>query len=230
MAEGKLIVIEGLDGSGKATQTGLLCARLEREGRPFRRISFPDYEEPSSALVKLYLSGSLGSLDEVNAYGASLFYAVDRYASYLAHWKGDYLAGRLVVADRYATSNVAHQMSKLPREEWDDYLRWLEDTEYVRVGIPRPDLVIYLDMDPEVSRKLLSRRYRGDESRRDIHEADFGYLLRCREAALYGAGRLGWQVIPCSGRGEPLPPEEIASRVWEAAAPLLGPGQGGEQP
>ena len=230
MAEGKLIVIEGLDGSGKATQTGLLCARLEREGRPFRRISFPDYEEPSSALVKLYLSGSLGSLDEVNAYGASLFYAVDRYASYLAHWKGDYLAGRLVVADRYATSNVAHQMSKLPREEWDDYLRWLEDTEYVRVGIPRPDLVIYLDMDPEVSRKLLSRRYRGDESRRDIHEADFGYLLRCREAALYGAGRLGWQVIPCSGRGEPLPPEEIASRVWEAAAPLLGQGQGGEQP
>ena len=230
MAEGKLIVIEGLDGSGKATQTGLLCARLEREGRPFRRISFPDYEEPSSALVKLYLSGSLGSLGEVNAYGASLFYAVDRYASYLAHWKGDYLAGRLVVADRYATSNVAHQMSKLPREEWDDYLRWLEDTEYVRVGIPRPDLVIYLDMDPEVSRKLLSRRYRGDESRRDIHEADFGYLLRCREAALYGAGRLGWQVIPCSGRGEPLPPEEIASRVWEAAAPLLGQGQGGEQP
>ena len=230
MGEGKLIVIEGLDGSGKATQTGLLCARLEREGRPFRRISFPDYEEPSSALVKLYLSGSLGSLDEVNAYGASLFYAVDRYASYLAHWKGDYLAGRLVVADRYATSNVAHQMSKLPREEWEDYLRWLEDTEYVRVGIPRPDRVIYLDMDPEVSRKLLSRRYRGDESRRDIHEADFGYLLRCREAALYGAGRLGWQVIPCSEAGEPLPPEEIASRVWEAAAPLLSPGQGGEQP
>ena len=222
MAEGRLIVIEGLDGSGKATQTGLLCARLEREGRDYRRISFPDYEEPSSALVKLYLSGSLGGLDQVNAYGASLFYAVDRYASYLAHWKKDYQGGGLVVADRYATSNVAHQMSKLPREEWDDYLRWLEDTEYVRVGIPRPDLVVYLDMDPAVSRRLLSRRYHGDESRRDIHEADFPYLLRCRKAALYGAGRQGWRVIPCSREGEPLSPEEIAARVWEAAAPVLG--------
>ena len=135
MAEGKLIVIEGLDGSGKATQTGLLCARLEREGRDYRRISFPDYEEPSSALVKLYLSGSLGGLDQVNAYGASLFYAVDRYASYLAHWKKDYQGGGLVVADRYATSNVAHQMSKLRREEWDVYLRWLEDTAYIVAGL-----------------------------------------------------------------------------------------------
>ncbi len=221
MAEGKLIVIEGLDGSGKATQTGLLCSRLDAEGREFCRISFPDYKEPSSALVKLYLEGKLGALDQVNAYGASLFYAVDRYASYLAHWKADYQAGKLVVADRYATSNVAHQMSKLPREEWDEYLRWLEDTEYVRVGIPRPDRVIYLDMDPEVSRKLLSQRYGGDESKRDIHEANFAYLESCRRAALYGAERLGWQVIPCSGEGEPFPPEEIAARVWAAASPVL---------
>ena len=136
MAEGKLIVIEGLDGSGKATQTGLLCNRLGEEwGKSFHRVSFPDYNDPSSALVKLYLAGELGGLSEVNAYGASLFYTVDRYASFLRHWGEDYRKGTLIVADRYATSNVAHQMSKLPREEWDGYLAWLEETEIGRAHV-----------------------------------------------------------------------------------------------
>ena len=141
MDKGRLIVIEGLDGSGKATQTGLLCNRLGEEwGKNFRRVSFPDYNDPSSALVKLYLGGELGGLDDISPYGASLFYTVDRYASYLRHWGEDYRKGFLIVADRYATSNVAHQMSKLPRDQWDGYLAWLEETEYIRVGIPRPGL------------------------------------------------------------------------------------------
>ena len=225
MAEGKLIVIEGLDGSGKATQTGLLCRNLAEEwGHSFRRVSFPDYDDPSSALVKLYLAGELGGLSEVNAYGASLFYTVDRYASFLRHWGEDYRKGTLIVADRYATSNVAHQMSKLPREEWDGYLAWLEETEYQRVGIPRPDGVVYLDMAPETSKKLLTHRYHGDESKKDLHEADFAYLVKCREAALYGAEKLGWTVIRCCDGQKPYPPEEIAGKVWQAVQPVLEEG------
>lgn len=222
MTKGKLIVIEGLDGSGKATQTGLLCDRLEKDwGRGFRRISFPDYNDPSSALVKLYLGGELGGLDQVNPYGASLFYTVDRYASYQRHWGKEYREGALIIADRYTTSNIAHQMSKLPREQWDGYLAWLEETEYDRVGLPRPDLVVYLDMDPEVSKKLLSRRYAGDEGKRDLHEADFSYLLHCREAALYGAEKLDWSVIQCCKGDKPYMPETIAERVWQAVTSIL---------
>lgn len=218
---GKLLVIEGLDGSGKATQTRLLCERLMLAGHSYRRLSFPDYGKPYAEPVRMYLAGEFGSLEEVGAYGASLFFAVDRYASFLAHWKKDYEAGTLIVADRYATSNVVHQMSKLPQAQWDDYLRWQQELEYDRVGIPRPDRVLYLDMDPEVSRRLLSGRYHGDESKRDIHEADFGYLLHCREAALYGARALGWEILPCSGPEDPFDPEAIARKVWAAAAPLL---------
>jgi len=212
---GKLIVIEGLDGSGKATQTNLLSAFLEERGSAFRHIAFPDYAQPSSALVKLYLSGALGGLDEVNSYAASLFFTVDRIASYLSDWKKDYLEGKLILADRYTTSNICHQMSKLPKEEWDGFLGWLEETEYVKAGIPKPDLVIYLDMAPEVSGKLLSKRYGGDETKRDIHEANFEYLKSCREAALYGAKKQGWHVLTCSDGTEPFPPEEIAGAVRE---------------
>ncbi|WP_071434772.1 dTMP kinase [Angelakisella massiliensis] len=219
---GKLIVIEGLDGSGKATQTGLLCQALEREGKEPRRITFPDYDSPSSALVKMYLSGELGGVDEVGAYGASLFYTVDRYASYLKNWKRDYQAGGLILSDRYATSNIPHQMSKLPRDQWDDYLRWLRELEYERVGLPAPDLVVYLDMDPNTSRRLLSKRYQGDESRRDIHEKNLEYLFHCREAALYGGEKEGWRIIRCCDGSDPYPPEEIHRQVLAAVRPVLG--------
>ena len=134
-----LIVLEGLDGSGKGTQTKRLYESVEKKG-PVRRLSFPNYASPSSALVKMYLQGDFGSRPEdVNAYAASAFYAVDRYASYQMDWRRDYEAGVLLLADRYATSNLVYQLAKLPREEWPGYLRWAEDFEYEKLGIPRPE-------------------------------------------------------------------------------------------
>jgi len=197
----KLIVLEGLDGSGKATQTQLLLESLP-EGLPVRKVSFPDYESDSSALVKMYLAGEFGKEPgDVNAYAASAFYAVDRYASYKKDWKAAYESG-LIIADRYTTSNAIHQCSKLDRTAWDAYLRWLFDFEYEKIGIPEPDAVIYLRVDPAVSQRLMKKRYGGDESKRDIHEKNRDYLRRSREAADYCAARLGWRVVECSDERE----------------------------
>lgn len=217
---GKVIVIDGLDGSGKQTQTDLLRQRLVREGRPVRAISFPDYSQPSSALVKQYLAGDFGQADEVSAYAASSFYAVDRYASYNQFWKDDYLSGHTILADRYTTSNLVHQMSKLPREDWDDFAEWLEDFEYQKLGLPRPDSVIYLDMHPDVSRKLLSMRYHGDESKKDIHESNFAYMERCRVCALYAAERFHWHVVHCSDEKAAFSIEMIAEQIYHAAGQI----------
>lgn len=211
-----LIVLEGLDGSGKATQTARLLAMLEKQG-PVRRVSFPDYESPSSSLVKMYLGGEFGTRPEdVSAYAASSFYAVDRYASFRKNWQQDYEAGQLILADRYVTSNIVYQLTKLPREEWAEYVRWEEDFEYHKLGLPRPDLVLFLDMPVEVSQKLLSGRYHGDEGKKDIHERDLAFLKSCRETALYAAERLGWKVIPCSWDGEPRSLAEIEADVAAA--------------
>ena len=144
---GKLIVIEGLDGSGKSTQTQMLVDYLKKEDINFRKIKLPDYDSPSSTLVKMYLSGDFGKdADTVNAFAASAFYAVDRYASFNLDWKKDYDSGTLIVADRYATSNSIYQMEKIDRSEWDAYLAWSADFEYAKLAIPKPDLIIYLDM------------------------------------------------------------------------------------
>lgn len=207
---GKLITMEGLDGSGKATQTALLCDALSQRGVGVRRVSFPNYAEPSSALVKMYLDGGFGKdPNDVNAYAASSFYAVDRYASYQKHWKADYAGGTLIVADRYTTSNIVFQLSKLPREQWDAFIAWLEDFEYDKLGLPRPDLTIYLDMPPAVSQKLMLDRYHGDEKKKDIHESNTSYLNACRESAAYAAKRLGWKVIYCAEENAPRTVEEI---------------------
>lgn len=211
---GRLVVIDGLDGSGKTTQLARLDGYLADQGIHYKQISFPDYRNPSSALVKLYLDGVFGSSpDAVNAYAASSFYAVDRFASFKQFWQPDYEAGALILAARYTTSNAIHQMGKLPRQHWDAYLNWLEDYEYDRLGLPRPDLVIFLDMPPEVSQALLSGRYQGNEERKDIHERNWTYLLRCRDSALYAARVLGWQVVSCAEHGRPLPVEEITERL-----------------
>ena len=210
MSKGKIIVIEGLDGSGKATQTALLCQRLDELGKKPRRLSFPDYEQPSSALVKMYLNGEFGcDASQINAYAASSFYAVDRYASYIRFWREEYEMGGLMVADRYTTSNAIYQMAKSPKDQWNNYLLWLQDYEYEKLSLPRPDFVIYLDMPNDISQKLMSGRYHGDESKKDLHESNLAFLLQCREAALYSAERLGWAVIPCAMDGCPRGIDEI---------------------
>ncbi len=215
MEKHNLIVIEGLDGSGKGTQTVRLCDTIRLSGHAVRQISFPNYEDTSAALVKSYLAGEFGSSpDAVNAYAASSFYAVDRYAAYKKYWSDDYLSGVNIVADRYTTSNAVYQMTKLPQEGWDDYLRWLEDYEYRLLALPRPDVVLYLDMPPEISQKLMSGRYDGDESKKDIHEADVPFQALCRRSALYAADRLGWHVVTCGADGQPRVIDDIAADVW----------------
>lgn len=219
---GKLIVIEGLDGSGKATQSKLLAEQLCAEGRQCRRIRFPAYESNSSALVKMYLAGEFGDKPgDVNAYAASSFYAVDRFASYKQDWGSFYQSGGVLIADRYTTSNAVHQCSKLPRSQWDDYLAWLFDFEYHKLGIPTPDAVLFLDLPTAVSQQLMSERYHGDETRKDIHEKDLDYLSHSREAAYYCAEKLGWEKIDCTQNGELLSIDEIHRKVQERASALL---------
>lgn len=213
---GKLIVIDGLDGSGKATQAGLLEEEWKRQGKAVRKISFPDYASDSSALVRMYLSGRFGDDPEaVNAYAASSFYAVDRYASYKTQWEGFYRSGGIVIADRYTTSNAIHQCSKLPADKWDSFLGWLFYYEYELLGIPAPDLVIYLDVDPEISQRLLKERYGGDVRREDIHERNMVYLAHSREAALYCRKKLGWQRIGCCADGGMRPVEAIHRDIFK---------------
>ena len=211
---GKLIVIEGLDGSGKATQAALLEQEIARMGNRVRKISFPNYKSSASALVKMYLSGEFGTQPEdVNAYAASSFYAVDRYASWKTDWGEFYRQGGILVADRYATSNAIHQCVKLPKNERESFLSWLEDFEYTKLGIPRPDLVLYLDVDPEVSQELLSQRYENDDSKKDIHESNLQYMKHCREVALWCGGHLGWHRIECTPGGNMLSREDIAKQL-----------------
>ncbi|MFI3168811.1 MAG: thymidylate kinase [Faecalibacterium sp.] len=202
MSKGKLIVIDGLDGSGKATQAKALAASLRMAGVPVMEITFPQYESDSSALVRMYLAGQFGQKPEdVNAYAASSFYAVDRYASYKTTWGEFYQNGGVIIADRYTTSNGVHQCSKLPEAQWDAFLAWLFDYEFNLLGLPAPDKVIYLAVDPAISQKLMSERYQGDEGKKDLHEKDLAYLARSRAAAEYCADHLGWQTVACAKSG-----------------------------
>lgn len=220
--EGKLIVIEGLDGSGKSTQEELLKKRLSESGVKVNFIKLPNYDDPACELVKMYLAGRFGKKPgDVNAYAASAFFAVDRYVSYNCYWKEAYQNGEVFLADRYTTSNAYHQLTKTDRAEWDSYLDWLEDFEYNKMGIPKPDAVIYLDMPIEVSQKLMSGRYNGDESKKDIHEKDVEYLKNCREAADYACRKLGWERVECSINGEPLPIEVISDSIYKYVAKAL---------
>ncbi len=211
--------MEGLDGSGKATQTELLCSDLSGRGVKLRRVSFPDYNQPSSTLVKMYLDGEFGTdPNDVNAYAASSFFAVDRYASYKKYWREDYKNGTLIVADRYTTSNIVFQLSKLPREQWESFVEWIKDYEYGKLMLPQPDLTIYLDMPLAVSQKLLSSRYHGNENKKDIHESNAAYLRACRESAVYAAKQLNWKVIHCADGENPKTVERIHTEVMKIIA------------
>lgn len=212
----KLIVIEGLDGSGKSTQLELLISALEKGGKRVRKIKLPDYESPSSTLVKMYLGGEFGKdPNAVNAYAAGAFYAVDRYASFTLDWKTDYESDKIIVADRYATSNSIYQTEKIAEADWDSYLDWSADFEYNKLGIPKPDAVIYLDMPVDISQKLMTGRYGGNESKKDVHEADVAFLEKCRKSALYAASRQGWHIVECSNDKEPYSIEKIHNEIMK---------------
>ena len=212
---GKLIVFEGTDGSGKSTQFELLAKRLEAEQIGFQRLRFPQYEEPSSALIRMYLGGAFGDDPEaVNAYAASTFYAVDRYASYQRVWKDYYQGGGLVVSDRYTTSNAVHQGSKVPEAERAEFFRWLYDLEYDRMGLPRPDLVVLLDMPVELSEQLMRKREQSTGTHADIHERDEDYLKKCRDVALHAAVYYDWRTVSCAKNGAIRSVEDIHEEVY----------------
>ena len=195
---GKLIVIEGTDGSGKSTQFRLLTDRLEREGKAFRQLEFPQYSEPSSALIKMYLGGEFGTKpSDVNSYAASVFFAVDRYASYKKVWGQWYEDGGLVLSARYTTSNAVHQASKEPVEKQQDFLGWLYEFEYEKMGLPRPDLVIYLDVPTDFTEKMMRSREAATNTTADIHEQDLDYLATCRRTGQTAAAYYNWTVINC---------------------------------
>ena len=219
---GKLIVIEGLDGSGKSTQLDLLYKRLTQSGTDCRCVSFPDYESDSSALVKMYLAGKFGNNpNDVNAFAASCFYAADRFASFKTNWGEYYLNGGTIIAGRYTTSNAVHQTCKLPKENWPVFLDWLYDFEFNKIQIPAPDKVIFLDMPPEISQKLLSDRYSGDNSKKDIHERDVNYLNHCREAALFTANYLNWDIINCASGNSPRTVEDINNEIFNRVVEMF---------
>ena len=219
---GKLIVIEGTDGSGKSTQFDLLTKALEKQGKIFRRLRFPRYDQESSALIRMYLGGQFGSdPGAVNAYAASTFYAVDRYASWMRDWKEDYENGMVFLADRYTTSNAVHQGSKMQPAEREAYFEWLYDMEFGKMGLPKPDLVILMDMPIELTRQLMRKRESDTNTTADIHEQNLTYLQHCRESALEAARHYGWTVISGAKDGQLRTIEDIHEEVCAVVAQCL---------
>lgn len=193
---GKLIVLEGIDGSGKSAHYRRLCERFAAEGIEYRSVVFPRYGEESSALIRMYLGGRFGeNPSDVSSYAASVFYAVDRYASYMTDWREYYEAGGVILSDRYTTSNAVHQGSKLAENERKTFFDWLYDLEYVKLSLPRPDRVIYLDVDIETSIARMRHREEKNGTHADIHEKDIHYLERCIETGRSAAEHYGWSVI-----------------------------------
>ena len=222
MSKGKLIVLEGLDGSGKGTQAKLLAKHLASQGLPVREVTFPDYASDSSALVKMYLAGQFGSKpDDVNAYAASSFFAVDRYASYKTDWGRFYEEGGVVIADRYTTSNAVHQASKEPENKRQEFLKWLYEFEYDRLGLPRPDLTLYLDVPTDFTEQLLRHREQDTHTTADIHERNSAYLASCRRAGRAAAEYYGWTIISCTENGKMRSIEDIHEEIYRHVAACL---------
>ena len=215
MAKGKLIVLEGIDGSGKSAQYRRLCARMEKDGIAYNHIVFPRYDKESSALIRMYLGGAFGSRpSDVNAYAASTFYAVDRFAAYRTDWGKVYEQGGLILSDRYTTSNAVHQGSKLSDEELPAFFSWLSDLEYGKMGLPRPDLVIYLDVDVQTSLARMRRRQEKNHTSADIHEKDIAYLQSCLRTAEKAAEFYGWTRIPFQKNGKERELDEKNDEIY----------------
>ena len=219
---GKLIVLEGTDGSGKSTQFRLMAQRLTEENVEFRRLVFPRYENESSALIRMYLGGQFGTKpSDVNAYAASAFYAVDRYASYKQDWGKWYEDGGLILSDRYTTSNAVHQASKEVGPAQDAFLKWLYEFEYDKLGLPRPDLTIYLDVPTDFTEKLMRHREQDTGTKADIHEQDTEYLNTCRKTGRAAAEFYGWTVIDCVRDGAMRSIEDIHQEIYRHVAACL---------
>ncbi|MBE6675120.1 MAG: thymidylate kinase [Ruminococcaceae bacterium] len=219
---GKFIAIDGLDGSGKGTQSEILVQRLQSEGKRVRVLSFPMYENDSSLFVRMYLDGKLGDKpSDTNAYAASMFFGSDRYISYVTDWKKDILdPDTYVVANRYTTANAVHQLSKLPESEWEDFLKWLWDFEFSKLGLPEPDLVLYLELPPRLSLSLVKSRSDSTGQKMDIHEKDTEYMAKCYEAALYSCKKLGWKQIKCYNGDIIRTREDIAEEIYKEVGKL----------
>jgi len=225
VSKGKLIVLEGIDGSGKSAQYRRLCARMENSNIDYNHIVFPRYDKDSSALIRMYLSGQFGSRPgDVNPYAASTFYAVDRFASYREDWGKVYESGGLILSDRYTTSNAVHQGSKLPESELPEFFQWLYDLEYVKMGLPKPDLVIYLDVDVETSMSRMARRQQNTHTSADIHEKDAEYLRRCLETARKAADYYGWIKIDYLKDGRERDVDEKNLEIFRIILRELGLG------
>ncbi len=223
MSKGKLIVLEGIDGSGKSAQYRRLCARMEKRNIDYNHIVFPRYDKDSSALIRMYLSGQFGSRPgDVNPYAASTFYAVDRFASYREDWGKVYENGGLILSDRYTTSNAVHQGSKLPETELPEFFKWLYDLEYVKMGLPRPDLVIYLDVDVETSMGRMAKRQLSTHTSADIHEQDTEYLERCLKTARKAADYYGWIKIDYMKDGQERDVDEKNLEIFNIILKELG--------
>lgn len=222
--KGKLIVIDGTDGSGKQTQTQLLYQRLLREGKKVHKVTFPDYDSPYSCFVKAYLNGEFGKeATDVSPYIASTFYALDRYASFKTKWEKFYNEGAIILCDRYITSNMIHQAAKLTDEEKPKYLEWLLDLEYNIYKLPKPDLVFFLSMPPEFSQKLIEHRKNKitNDKIKDIHESNIRFLKNSYENALNIAQTYGWETIPCVRNNKLLSIEEIHEAIYKKLAALI---------
>lgn len=219
---GKLIVIEGTDGSGKSTQFQQMMEHLEKDDISFKCLQFPRYQKESSALIRMYLGGQFGTKpSDVNAYAASAFYAVDRFASYKEDWQDWYENGGLILSDRYTTSNAVHQASKLTGKAQSDYLDWLYEFEYEKLALPRPDLVIYLDVPTDFTEKMLRGRELATNTTADIHEKDTAYLATCRETGRAAAQHYGWKVIQCVRDGQMRSINDIHQEIYTAVKACL---------
>jgi len=213
---GRLIVFEGIDGSGKSTQFELMCDRLAGESRDFKRVRFPRYSEPSSALIKMYLGGEFGDdPGAVNAYAASSFYAVDRFASFIQDWRGYYESGGLILTDRFTTSNALHQGGKILPKQREHFFKWLYDYEFNLMGLPAPDLVIFLDIDASRAAKRLEHRQTETGTTGDIHEKDASYLDQCAICGKQAALLYDWRVISCFENDYERSENELHQEIYE---------------
>lgn len=200
--KGKLIIIEsGTDGSGKATQTLELYNSLIKEYTNVKKITFPNYDSPACQPVKMYLNGEFGTdPTKVNPYAASTFYAIDRYASYMKEWGEFYNNGGIIISDRYVSSNMVHQATKMNnKEEREKYLDWLYDLEFNKFELPKPDCIIFLDLKPEISEKLRENRMNKitGESEKDIHENNIEYMNMCYKNSIEIANKYNWNIVRC---------------------------------